>query len=488
MLLKQKMFILLILLSFIHSRKHQFTQKHNCIHNYVQSLFPIEDSKSLKDDEDRRTLFFDEDSWDPIRIKIEYEESIQNSEITTVIEEVKQFFESFLYVNTFHEKFEAYDCMDYKMKEVQGSDMLIFVKNREKNCEDATLAYAMLCEVNSRDKRPVTAILNICPLVTNFNDLEFVLIHEFLHALGISKHVFNYIMVNQVLSNTRFVPKIVSNKTVEHAREYFDCPTLDGVELDSDWSHLKKRLYFDNIMSSVYTNEVILSKLEFSILDDMSFYQIDWDVLEEHLGERMWGRGLGCSFVEDSCLDFHIKNPDKSPFCFGTENEKSNCTFSHNSKGTCNVEQYSSYIMPDRFKYFDHGVDPNGDIIEGIHLGGPSYMEFCPFYEQTHVCREDTKCFSAMGRDQECLEYDQLQVAVKINNYWFNCSNTNICTREMLQICDTFNFCHICENQELFCLYVSKVVNSEIDISIPSSSFRIFINIFIFIFLLIINL
>ena len=110
------------------------------------------------------------------------------------------------------------------------------------------------------------------------------------------------------------MPKIITEASIQTARDYFNCQELNGVELESDWSHLKKTLYFDNIMSPIYTNEVVLSTLEFMILHDMYFYQFDFSLLNESLGERSWGKGLGCSFVLDNCLKFHTNYQELSPF------------------------------------------------------------------------------------------------------------------------------------------------------------------------------
>lgn len=480
--------ILLLLLYVTYQTKHKFGIDHNCIHNQVQSLHLIQKSKSLKESEDRRSINDeDEIEWDYIKIKLDYQGDISN-DIKYQINAVKSFFESFIKVKSFHKSFQAYNCMDYEYTTIVDYDLIFFVSHSDINCQDSTLAYVMICEINVRDKRPVSGILNICKANFDAYDLYFTLIHEFMHGLGISKHVFDYVNVKQFYHHGKFVPKVISPNALQEAQKYFNCDKLDGIELENDWSHLKKRLYFDNIMSPVYSNEIILSALEFKILEDFYFYEIDWEILNSTLSERIFGRGLGCSFVFNKCNEFHIKNPENTPFCFHLENELDNCTYTHNGKGFCNIKHYLSFRIPDRFRYIDHGVDSSGNYIDGANLGGPKYMEYCPFYQERSMCDSGKKCFG-LGK-QECYEYICNDVAIKIDNIWVNCSNDPICPNEIIERCKDGkdSICEYCIDRDIICPYIKRIACIDnLQITITNFSKELTYNVLIF-FVIIFNI
>ena len=461
------MYLLILLFSVVtFQTKHKFKQDHKCIHNQVQSLYyPIGKSKSIVENElySRRSL--DEEEWTNIRIKLIYPDSLQNTELLETVIEAKDFFERIIKVNAFHSSFTAYNCLNYEKVVVDDADLVLFVTNTDVNCQENTLAYVMIFEVHGRTKRPVGAVLNVCEADFDKHDLYYTLLHEYMHALGISQHVFEWINVKQVYQNGKFVPKIVTEGVVNYAREYFNCSSLDGIELESDWAHLKKRIYFDNIMSPIYSGEIVLSMLEFLILDDMNFYQLDLDFLNETIGETTYGNGWGCSFLYDSCLEFHLKHPEVSPFCFHLEGEHNNCTFNHNGKGRCNVEHYMLWRVPDRFRYIEYGISGTGERIEGANLGGPEWMDYCPFYEEEECCEEDKKCFSFPGFEQQCLDYNCEDIAFNFHGHWINCSKEEICPEIVFDLCANEQLpdevCKLCNMRSVVCPYIEYAACSN---------------------------
>ena len=63
------------------------------------------------------------------------------------------------------------------------------------------------------------------------------------------------------------------------ARDYFNCPTLEGVELENQggdgtiFSHLEKRIYENEVMGGVRTEVNAFSNITLSIFEDSGWYQ-----------------------------------------------------------------------------------------------------------------------------------------------------------------------------------------------------------------------
>lgn len=445
----------------------------DCIHNQVQSLYKIGRSKNVFVDNLRREISSSE--WGPIRIKIQYDD-IKHNDIKILVGEIKNMFERIIQVKNFHVGFEAYNCLLDKFMNIHDHDIVIHISETQYNCQTKSLAYAQICEINDVDKRPISSVVNICKM-GDLVDLYLWITHEFFHAFGFSKYVFNSMMVRPFFKDGQTIYKLISKHALNTSREYFNCKDLNGVELERDLSHLKKRIYFQDLMSAVYTQGIGMSKLDFMVLHDMPFYRINFEELNKTVTDSQWGKGLGCSFAHDSCLDSYLKNKEYSPFCFNGKEEK--CTYDNNGIGKCEVIEYKSKKMYDRYHHIDYGITNDGRFVEGRKLGGHDYMDFCPYYEEYKPCQQSTKCFDLPGIDHECLEYRE--DGIKVDSYWLNCTSENICSKKIRDKCkkEKLRICELCDKPEL-CSYI-KGVTSERMFMMESKANFTKISLFIFI-------
>lgn len=81
----------------------------------------------------------------------------------------------------------------------------------------------------------------------------------------------------------------------------------------------------------------------------------------------MWGRGRGCSFLDDPCVD--ADGPLSPEFCVDSS-KYTQCDYSHSIIGRC---QFGNHFcrLPEIYQYFKNPT-----------VGGSDYdIDFCPIVE-----------------------------------------------------------------------------------------------------------
>lgn len=145
------------------------------------------------------------------------------------------------------------------------------------------------------------------------------------------KHIFFF--PSFVSADKSFTSCIPALHLQEEARRHFDCPILEGMELENqggtgtELNHWEKRLLeveFYTILSNpllmvgvffylkykifffVFQNEAmtgshtqnrVFSRLTLAIMEDSGWYRANYSMAQK----LDWGRGLGCDFVMKSC-------------------------------------------------------------------------------------------------------------------------------------------------------------------------------------------
>ncbi|EKF26222.1 surface protease GP63, putative [Trypanosoma cruzi marinkellei] len=168
------------------------------------------------------------------------------------------------------------------------------------------MAWAASCAL-LKDKRPFAAAVNFAPREIEVTSRNVrVAAHELGHALGFVKKLF--LMFHMILDvpNVRGLPKvsvISTPKTKAMARQYHNCPTLEGVELvdeggyDNALSHWKKRNMKDEMMTSD-AGVGLYSALTLAAFEDMGVYVANYSAAEM----LWWGNNSGCGLLEKKCL------------------------------------------------------------------------------------------------------------------------------------------------------------------------------------------
>ena len=245
---------------------------------------------------------------------------------------------------------------------VAEADYILYVTARPTT--ESTLAWALSC---FRDQifRPIGGQSNFGPshLSDTARDRGRQLntaIHELAHALGFSNSDFPYFVdskgdrlgmtkvVKSFFEREHTVNKLITPASSSKAKEHVGCDNMNnpGIEIEdsggsgSAGSHLEKRTYNNEVMTSSIGTTAVKSDVMLAVFQDMGWYQVSF-TLAEYLA---WGKSQGCNFLSQKCDAW---NTDY--FC--TQDSKPGCTVDRKEKGYCTLTQFSGNL-PSQFQYF----------------------------------------------------------------------------------------------------------------------------------------
>ncbi|EFA85089.1 hypothetical protein PPL_02086 [Heterostelium album PN500] len=325
---------------------------------------------------------------------------------------------------------------------VKDTDLLLYVSSRPMALNDI-IAFGTPCNFDYDDSygrrilsRPLAGYINLSPSWYNktysaFNKYGFQravqsTIHELLHVLGFSSNLYNsfldpdgYPHKNPVVRgelsgmglNGRIVTKKISMlatpQVLQTARNYYNCSTLEGVELESDCSnndsdssptdplcaHWESRIAYSEMMTSESSSTMALSVLTISLLQDTGWYLVDTSFAQEF----RWGQREGCSFVTGRCEQFSQSTKDKGYFCDTPKSEKRQrkCTPDAKAIGACNLKEYNWNITSFECEYYQH-------YLRGS-WGGPKFTDYCAFIEFNTDNEKGLSLCTDQGKDQRCF-------------------------------------------------------------------------------------
>lgn len=184
------------------------------------------------------------------------------------------------------------------------------------------------------------------------------------------------------------VAQIVTPSVLQVVRNHFGCQTLAGAELESGehiclGDHWERRLFKTDLMNPIIDGDATfssrISTMTLAYFADSGWYQVD---LSKASVASNWGRGAGCSFVEEPCIgqDGQVSPGLDSLFCTGhmSAAPMSNsptldgCTNDILKKASCLMDQYSEQL-PEAYQYFNHTL--------GSNVGGPDpFVDYCPYF------------------------------------------------------------------------------------------------------------
>nr|XP_011418435.2 leishmanolysin-like peptidase [Crassostrea gigas] len=393
---------------------------------------------------------------------------------------------------------------------VTNADFILYVAALSSvKCQHAkTIAYAAHCQQEIVLDRPVAGYISICPdsVSTRSHDVTQLLStmkHEILHALGFSAGLYAffrdqfgnpltprdpdsnkprsidteykfYMWSNRVMREVvrygwktaqgrrnKRVNMIVTPAVQREVRRHFNCPTLEGAEVENQGiygtsiTHWEKRLFENEVMTGTYTQNPVVSRVTLALMEDTGWYQVNYNLAED----LEWGKNLGCDFVKKSCMEWMDLHPppaqDMHPFCKQIRQGmlKTDCTRDRRAVAFCNLVTYSGPLPPE-YQYFTStsGVQWSGDY---QRLGGAVELaDYCP-YLQEFIWRDkeesirDSRCYLAgnvpvgsanfygeyFGSDSVCVNHGSSWSFRQCNRliypthhgsgcYRFECSNT----------------------------------------------------------------
>jgi hypothetical protein len=326
----------------------------------------------------------------------------------------------------------------------QTSDNTTAGPKPKRTCTGEYLAASSFCSTDQYD-RPTAAILHICIGESFFNVSNLLtsimtVSHEIGHALGFNQHSMAHFRrpdgssitprgrdgeipmtevectgtteyrhyANVSLPSEKIlqfrtvrggvrVAEIVTPSVQQAVRNHFDCQELPGAELESGESlplsstlgeisclgdHWERRLFKSDLMNPVVDGLEFnprISTTTLAYFADSGWYQVD---LSRTSLSASWGRGAGCAFVEENCInnDGQVPASYEPYFCNegpgidseGYATEINGCTPDLTRKASCSIGQYVSELPPE-YQYFNY--------THGANVGGSdAFMDYCPVF------------------------------------------------------------------------------------------------------------
>ena len=194
--------------------------------------------------------------------------------------------------------------------------------------------------------------------------------------------------------------EIVTPSVLQVVRNQFDCQRLTGAELESSegnplsslavegagciGDHWERRLFSSDVMNPIVDDieySTRISTLTLAYFADSGWYQVDLSNADVASG---WGRGAGCNFVNDTCINEKGDVPPQNApfFCNEVSEEVAGlslaenihgCTPDLSRKARCSIGQYD-LDLPKAYQYFNSTY--------GSDVGGSdTLMDFCPVYD-----------------------------------------------------------------------------------------------------------
>ena len=407
--IKNLIFLLQIILivNLIHCQNKK-PPLYKCEHYEEEKINPL--PNHIVENPKRRMDDVDEDGFKEFNIYFDLE-NIKNDIKTNGLEEHEEFFirsiekavstlKSLLRVKPlennyviFEEDFEKLNISKWDTSKIneetglktQGIDLAIF-GSIENLGSDQTLATATARAFDQPSGQPYIGVVKINKNINySLKNSEYyfqaILVHEFTHILGFSKYFFEkfhkdyYILKtdkNGIQRSYLSTPKLM-----EVAKKYFNCPTMEGVELENQGgsgtadSHWEARILLGEYMNGYsYTEEQVISEFTLAYLEDTGYYKPNY-----YTGGLMrFGKHKGCEFLEEMCVDktTHKINPKFENEFFDSLYGSIDPSCSSGRLSRTYKIMYESVDVPEEYQYFKN-------------------EEYFPLYEPADFCPVNTK-------------------------------------------------------------------------------------------------
>ncbi|CAL8120069.1 unnamed protein product [Orchesella dallaii] len=296
-----------------------------------------------------------------------------------------------------------------------------------------TVAYAAHCQQESALDRPIAGHANLCPksISTKPQELDTLIStvkHEILHALGFSVSLYAFYrddsgnpltprdnkgkpplnaemqarqwsdrVIKMVERKdwkvregniTRKMQMIVTPRVVQEVRRHFNCPDLEGAELEDQGeegtalTHWEKRIFENEAMTGTHTQNPVYSRITLALMEDTGWYRANYNKAQD----LNWGHQLGCDFAKKSCMEWmsaaKARGEDPVPYCNKVKAEplETQCTDDHNSVALCNLVRYTS-SLPMEYQNFDWLPNvPNENVT--FYGGSVTLADYCPYVQE----------------------------------------------------------------------------------------------------------
>eukprot|EP00747_Dinoflagellata_sp_TGD_P181540 gnl/TRDRNA2_/TRDRNA2_35410_c0_seq2.p1 gnl/TRDRNA2_/TRDRNA2_35410_c0~~gnl/TRDRNA2_/TRDRNA2_35410_c0_seq2.p1 ORF type:complete len:901 (-),score=109.59 gnl/TRDRNA2_/TRDRNA2_35410_c0_seq2:63-2765(-) len=170
----------------------------------------------------------------------------------------------------------------------------------------------------------------------------------------------------------------------QEARDFFDCPTLVGAELENQdtsacvivASHWEQRIFHGEIMAPVGgAVSTFLSRVTLALFQDSGWYKVDFSKSDPLTPGVSWGYKMGCDFATKPCVEGGSTSFTRH-FC--TSSTQYACSLDRTRVMACSMAELTSAAPPPFDTYFGGGSGLIGNFDE---------LDYCPVYELELVNR-----------------------------------------------------------------------------------------------------
>eukprot|EP00873_Tetraselmis_striata_P034935 jgi/Tetstr1/455199/TSEL_042049.t1 len=211
---------------------------------------------------------------------------------------------------------------------VEDKDIIIYVIADQANC-NGEYAHALACEFDTDTNRPLAGGINFCPNAFGVDSdpkrVAAVAVHEMLHVLFFSTWLVQYQFIGESGEGYTHAERYTTDvhgrtvlktpKVQEVARDYFGCPSAEGMALEDggSLSHWESSTLRGDVMGPVAdgTGKANIGPLTAAMAEDSGWYFVNW----ENVTPNSYGYKAGCDFLTHTCTDFVAAHPSQKYFC-----------------------------------------------------------------------------------------------------------------------------------------------------------------------------
>lgn len=177
------------------------------------------------------------------------------------------------------------------------------------------------------------------------------------------------------------VVRLKTPTVLREVRDFFDCPTLAGAELENQEgsgcsiinSHWEQRVFTSELMapaSSEHLIDTYVSRVSLAVFQDSGWYNANLSAADPLIPGVHWGYKQGCNFATAKCVDGGT--PVSPHFCSSSADVS--CSLDRKSVLGCDIQLLDS--VPPVYQY----TPDNG-------LGRLAAADYCPHYAVRYVNR-----------------------------------------------------------------------------------------------------
>ena len=219
---------------------------------------------------------------------------------------------------------EIFEDGDFNIKNFQNKEIDLAIFGIITDLDELTLASAnaraFQLEGNNKGQ-PYVGVVSIngnidYSLKNSKEYFKHILIHEFTHILGFRKYFFETFYHNYYTKEDKGILRsyLNSTKLLEVAKKYYNCPTIEGIELENyggngtEGSHWEARILLGEYMNGFsYMEEQVISEFTLAVLEDSGYYKPNY-----YTGGLMrFGKHKGCEFLQEKCIDSNTHKTNK---------------------------------------------------------------------------------------------------------------------------------------------------------------------------------